>query len=228
MKKYILGFIFLFTSYSSLAVGLDTTTIFMSQKEGKVSQVAENTDEQGPHLIQVKVVPVNSPYDLEPIEDFDAKKEILWSPAQMILPPGKSNAFNFTYNGPKSDKEKYYAIQWTDSVISTDLDEGSKGASVLAKATISTVLVVHPFKENLNYEFNKETKELKNTGNRSFKSVAYGRCAKQDDTEEKKMCQMILYVTPGKTAKYSQIDLDQPNSTLGVWNKDKLLPVNIK
>ncbi|WP_108649666.1 hypothetical protein [Dongshaea marina] len=69
-----------------LAVGLNTTTLMMNPQQGKIVQDAENTDTKHAHLIQVNVIAVDSPYTLNPLPYTD-KKEVLWTPARVLLPP---------------------------------------------------------------------------------------------------------------------------------------------
>lgn len=172
------------------------------------------------------MVPVDSPYTLEPTSK-EKTKELLWTPAQTILPPGKTNYITFYYKGPLDEKERYYAIQWVDSVVAANTTEETKSATVLAKATVSTVLVVHPKNENITYKYDIKTNSLTNTGNRSIKTVAYGVCKKQPKGEKNKKCQETLYLMPGKTSTYSVIDMNNQYSALGYWKGDNYVPVTI-
>ncbi|WP_108649665.1 EcpB family pilus assembly chaperone [Dongshaea marina] len=96
---------------------------------------------------------------------------------------------------------------------------------MLAKATVSTVLVVHPTKAKLSYHYDPKTKALKNTGNTALKTVAYGDCLKQPKGIAHKKCQQIIYLTPGKSTHYSGIDLTAAGSSLGYWSNEQLVSI---
>lgn len=227
MKQVLMGFgLSALISLPSYAVGLDAATLMMTQQQPFASQKMDNTDEKNAHLIQIKVVPVDSPYKLNPIES-ETKHDVLWTPAQTILPPGKSNVIKIYYQGPKDNKERYYAVQWTDSVVASTKSDAKKGATVLAKATVSTVLVVHPNKIDVTYSYDKKQHRLTNTGNTSIKTVAYGNCIKQTDKNGHKKCQEILFLTPKKSAKYSVIDMGDKYSSLGYWLDNRFISIDI-
>lgn len=79
------------------------------------------------------------------------------------------------YKGPADDVERYYRLQWIDEPVTESAEtRANKMAVATASAEIGTILVVAPRKERFEYSRNGDV--ITNTGNVSFRVIAYGAC----------------------------------------------------
>lgn len=202
------------------ALGVDVTTILASESNSVVVDV-ENPDDSSAHLITLNVVATDSPYNGS--ELGPANGEVLFSPGRMILSPKQTATVKFIYEGPADDQERYYAIRWQDEVLAqnTSEDEGLE-AQVLASARVSTILVVQPRHPIWKYEYDKNTGVLSNTGNISFKAVAYGPCASPNEGSRKN-CEESRYVGPGHQTRFTTIDFTKPSAMVSIWKEGSII-----
>lgn len=177
------------------------------------------------HLVTIKVDKIASPYSMSPLHiSENEREEITFTPARILQPAGNDNFVKFYYNGPHDDQERYYRVTWLDDPLSENgKNSAEKTATLHAIASIGTVLVVAPRIANFSYKY--QAGELKNTGNISFRMVAYGPCKKGN--KSKNICHVDGPVGPGKVFSFKTIDMTDSNAHLGVWEGKQLIPVDL-
>lgn len=55
---------------------------------------------------------------------------------------------------------------------------------------------------------------LSNQGNASYRTVAYGPCL---DRKTQAQCKETYYDLPGKQRRFKKVDMQDPQSHLGLW-----------
>ena len=107
----------------------------------------------------------------------------------------RERCFPLFYKGPEDDKERYYRLQWIDEPVSESAaTKAGKAATATASAEIGTILVVAPRNERFNYS--RQDDLIINTGNVSFRVIAYGVC-KDPAQDRGRGCRERYYVMHG-------------------------------
>ena len=202
---------------------MDTTTVEITAKATKVIQRVSNPDNSS-HMMTVSVQRIENPYTMAHVEE-DVPGELLFTPASAMIKGKNDQVVTFYYHGPEDDKERYYKVTWRDEalVMEDEASEDIKSATVAASALVSTVLMVHPRKENFAYALAGNS--LENKGNSSFRFVAYGPCLEGAGTAENAVCNETRYMQPGRTRAFDQVDIADAKSKLGIWRGQKLISV---
>lgn len=78
-------------------------------------------------------------------------------------------------------------------------------------ARIGTILVVAPRQDRFAYQF--ANGRIKNTGNATFKVVAYGNCRNKQDGSD---CKENYFVMPGKDRAFSKVDVNDKRTRRAV------------
>lgn len=224
MKKIVILLVILMSivpSSQAISVGEITTTI-TSDKEFIAKEIKNTTDSA--RLVTVNVVRISSPMSGGDIIPMESKKELLSTPANIILPGNTSDNVRFFYDGPKDDKERYYRIQWTDDMVSDAVNTKTKKNGVATtSAAIDTILVVAPRKENFNYA--RKDNIIYNRGNVTFRVVAFGPCVKSENKSKDNICRERYYVMPGFGVKINYSDTHNRNSHIGIWHGERYIIV---
>lgn len=220
VSRFLSALLLIVFPLSAHALGVNATTVLASGSDSVVVDV-ENPDAESAHLITLDVVATDSPYNGN--ELGPANGEVLFSPGRMILPPGQMGTVKFIYEGPADDQERYYAIRWQDEVLAQDTSgDEAREAQVLASARVSAILVVQPRHPVWGYEYDEHAGVLSNTGNISFKAVAYGPCTSAQETSSRS-CQESRYIGPGHQSRFNVVNLTEPSAMLGIWKEGKMV-----
>lgn len=100
--------------------------------------------------------------------------------------------------------ERYYRIVWFDQALSeAGQNSARRNAVATTSARIGTILVVAPRQDRFAYQF--ANGRIKNTGNATFKVVAYGNCRNKQDGSD---CKENYFVMPGKDRAFSKVDVN--------------------
>ncbi|QGZ71101.1 EcpB family pilus assembly chaperone [Aeromonas hydrophila] len=196
---------------ASNAINVGPITTFIDTGFNEVAREIENDTEQA-RLVTVSVTRISSPEEGGNEMATDVNGELLLSPSRLVLPAKGKNNVRFFYKGQADDKERYYRVTWRDTPLSLDEHrEEGRQATATTSAQIGTILVVAPRQVRFNYVFRNST--LTNTGNASYRVVAYGVCA-NNPTEQ---CKENYYDLPGKERRFSRVDIVNDKSHIGLW-----------
>ncbi|CAM6300922.1 putative fimbrial chaperone EcpB [Citrobacter sedlakii] len=224
MKKYFTAAIFtgVFAPFSGWAINVGDITSIMTSMESSLSKEITNTTDSA-RFVSVSVKQLSSPL-ADGVEIKPANNgELLSTPANLILPGQATDVFRFFYKGPEDDTERYYRLQWVDEPVSENAEtKANKMAVATASAQIGTILVVAPRKENFNYSRSGDV--ISNTGNVSFRVIAYGAC-KDKARENGKGCRERYYVMPGTKIKLQYTDVNHSRSHIGIWHGKRFITV---
>lgn len=207
---------------SSWAINVGDITSIMAPEETSLSKEIMNTTDSA-RYVNVSVSQLSSPLadgvELKSVDGGD----VLSTPANRILPGQAKDIFRFLYKGPQDDIERYYRLVWTDEPVTENAEtKAKKTATATASAQIGTILVVAPRKENFNYHRSSDV--IENTGNASFRVIAYGAC--KDKLQDKGHgCRERYYVLPGKKARLKYTDLTNSISHIGIWHGKQFITV---
>ncbi|MDX6020482.1 hypothetical protein SIL08_09370 [Scandinavium sp. V105_16] len=214
----------LFISSQVMAMGISAPTAEINPATNKVSIAIDNPDTKSAHLITINVDKIDSPYTGKSLKR--ANDEVLYTPSKLLLSPGQKARIQFNYKGPKDDTERYYAIKWQDEAISSsDHPDSQKVTQVMAVAKISTILVAPPINPNYSAKYDSGKNGITNSGNVSFKAVAYGDCIKPSP-ETNNICQENSYVGPGREYVFKMVKISSKHSSLGFWQGNDFKTVN--
>jgi hypothetical protein len=200
-------------SHPVFALDVGEISSFMHSDSARLSKEIKNTTDSG-RL-------VNSPLESGAVVPMGSKDEMLLSPASLILPANASDVIRFYYKGPADGQERYYRIVWFDQALS-DVGQNSarRNAVATTSARIGTILVVAPRQDQFNYQF--ADGQIKNTGNATFKVVAYGNCRSKKDGND---CKENYFVMPGKARGFSKVDVNDKKGRVALWHGDQFIPV---
>lgn len=196
------------------AVGVGEITSIMESSDNSLAKEITNSSDSA-RYVSVSVSRLTSPL-AEGVEIQPSHPgELLSSPVNLILPAQTSDIFRFFYRGPKDDIERYYRLKWLDQSVSDRTGTTTKKlALATTTAEIGTILVVSPRKAHFGYTRNHDV--IINTGNVSFRVVAYGACINKTN-KAKRECRERYYVLPGSKLKLQLTDLNDSRSHVGIW-----------
>ncbi|MGU0041046.1 EcpB family pilus assembly chaperone [Citrobacter freundii complex sp. 2025EL-00176] len=224
MKKYLPAamLVGLVTSFSGWAINVGDITSIMTSAESSLSKEITNTTDSA-RYVSVSVKQLSSPLaggiEIKPVNSG----ELLSTPANLILPGQAKDVFRFFYKGPADDIERYYRLQWIDEPVTESAEtRANKMAVATASAEIGTILVVAPRKERFEYSRNGDV--ITNTGNVSFRVIAYGTC--KDKTRDRgRGCRERYYIMPGTKIKLQFTDISNNRSRIGIWHGKQFITV---
>jgi hypothetical protein len=204
----------------ALALDVGDISSFMHSDSTFLSKEIKNTTDSG-RLVNIKIERISSPLESGIVIPMDNQGEMLLSPASLILPANASDVIRFYYKGPEDAQERYYRTTWLDQSLS-ELGQSSslRNAVATTSARIGTILVVAPRQENFNYVF--VNGQIKNTGNTTFKVLAYGNCRSK---QEGSNCKENYFVMPGKVRDFSKVDVNDKKSYVALWHGEQFIPV---
>lgn len=216
--------LFIVSIQPAFAIQIDSLSMFMNETENMIGQKISNPGSTA-HMVTISVEEIDSPYTMKPLAvSAQNKGDIRFTPERILMPAGASNFVKFYYHGKSDDKERYYRVTWLDDPLAENgKNSNNRSATMHAVASVGTVLVVQPRIAHVAYKYNNG--QLINTGNTSFRIVAYGPCRHKNTKE--KLCQQSGPVAPGIAYSLSKIDLTSPDAHLGIWKKDRLIPVEL-
>lgn len=202
------------------ALNVGEISSFMESDNSRLSKEIKNTTDSG-RLINIRVERISSPLESGTVIPMESQDEILMSPASLILPGNASDIIRFYYKGPNDDKERYYRIIWLDQALSgIEKNSATRSAVATTSARIGTILVVAPRKDNFNYRFINN--KIENTGNSTFKTVAYGKCNQPSNLND---CKEDYFVMPGMSFGFSRVNISDKKSRVALWHGEQFIPV---
>lgn len=226
MKKWLPTLVYsaLFYGTHASAVNVGEITSIISPDKNVIAKEVINTVEDA-RLVSLRVERISSPMEEGIALPMESKQEIMATPSNLILPGKGKDVFRIFYAGPKDDKERYYRLIWNDNPISEDgTSKTKKTASATTSATISTILVVTPRQEKFDYQYRDGV--IYNTGNSSFRVVAFGPCKKPPtDEDKKKGCRERYYVMPGLGVHLRVVDVSNKKHSVGIWHNEDYINV---
>lgn len=224
MKKYLpaVMLVGLVASFPGWAINVGEITSIMTSAESSLSKEITNTTDAA-RYVSVSVKQLSSPLaggvEIKPVNSG----ELLSTPANLILPGQAKDVFRFFYKGPADDLERYYRLQWIDELVTESAEtRANKMAVATASAEIGTILVVAPRKERFEYSRNGDV--ITNTGNVSFRVIAYGAC-KDKARDQGRGCRERYYIMPGTKIKLQFTDISNSRSRIGIWHGKQFITV---
>lgn len=216
--KFVLVLIVFLLSFPVRAINVGSVTNYIfSNQDSIYKKIKNNTDEA--RLILINIEEISSP-DTNGVVINSHPKDVLLTPSKLIMPAQSEKNIRFFYYGPSDDKERYYRIYWQDSNLSSETARlAAKNATASATAVVGTILVVNPRLEKFSYKY--ENGYLENTGNTSYRVVAYGPCIDNHLSS----CKENYNDLPGRKRHFRLVDMEQKNSFIGIWNKDNFINV---
>ncbi|HHU4045452.1 TPA: hypothetical protein ACUB6H_001012 [Enterobacter cloacae] len=209
------------TSFSSWAINVGDITSIMTSEQSSLSKEIINTTNSA-RYVSVTVKRLSSPLP-DGTEISINPGELLSTPASLILPGDAKDVFRFFYKGPEDDKERYYRLQWIDEPVSESAaTKAGKAATATALAEIGTILVVAPRNERFNYS--RQDDLIINTGNVSFRVIAYGVC-KDPAQDQGRGCRERYYVMPGTKIRLQKSDVSNSHTRIGIWHGKQFITV---
>lgn len=180
------------------AIYIDAMTFDMPSDKDFIAKNVFNDNKES-RLYTISAVAIDQPGENEKRSTI-RDGEVLFTPLRFILDGEKTEFFKIFYRGPKDDKERYYRIAFTESMLELDDKESAK-RQVMANEAVSleTILVVRPRKQNFTYQYDPAQGRLTNTGNTYFKVIIKKGC---DGTEEDSY---QAYVLPGTSVTRSDL-----------------------
>ncbi|ELW9553335.1 fimbria/pilus periplasmic chaperone [Klebsiella aerogenes] len=215
IKNWLLMVFLLILGSRAMAINVGAITESMPSSQSMISKEISNTVDVA-RLVSLNVERISSPLEQGKVIPMESQNEIMVTPANLILPGKAKEVFRIFYAGPKDDRERYYRLIWQDNpVVEEGNSKSTKTAMATTSATISTLMVVTPRKENLEYRY--ESGVISNLGNSSFRVVASGPCILKTTGVENKMCRERYYVMPGLAVHLKFVDYQLNKSSIGIW-----------
>lgn len=212
--------ILLLSIQNAMALNVGDITTFMPTANNQVSKEIANATTEG-RFISIRVVRLSSPLEGATVIPMEKRDEMLFTPSSLLMPANSTEIVRFIYNGPVDDQERYYRIIWTDQSMSElPQSHAKRKALATASAHIGTLLIVTPRKSS--YSHTLEDRAIKNTGNASFKTIAYGPCLVAGTAEQ---CKENYYVMPGRKREFKHVDVLNKKSRVAVWQEEDFVSV---
>lgn len=202
------------------ALDVGAISSFMHSDTATLSKEIKNTTDNG-RLVNIKIERLSDPSESGTVIAMESKDEMLLSPASLMMPANATDLIRFYYKGPEDNKERYYRIVWFDQAL-TDAGQNTakRNAVATTSARIGTILVVSPRKVQFNHQF--ANGKIKNTGNATFKMVAYGACRNKKDGSN---CKENYFVMPGRDRSLTKVDINDKKSHVALWYGEQFIQV---
>ena len=186
----ILLLIFLFTSCSSHAITIRGQ--FSSLVDNRAIVPIENNDDMHV-LVSVAVREIESPETNKVIAMQGGK--LLFTPSTQIIRKKSKANFNFTFNGERGDRERYFSVAFsqipTNGLTRKEVVQETKKGHVTASIGVGYVLTLPPQNPRQQYLLNR--KGITNLGNVTLLVRAYGKSEKGGDLS------FVMPLLPNKT-----------------------------
>ncbi|AHG20865.1 hypothetical protein Z042_15590 [Chania multitudinisentens RB-25] len=206
--------------HSAWALDVGAISSFMHSDSAILSKEIKNTTDNG-RLVNIKVERISNPSESGTVIPMETKDEMLLSPASLMMPANASDVIRFYYKGPEDNKERFYRITWLDQALSdAGQNTAKRNAVATTSARIGTILVVTPRKAQFSHQFANGT--LTNTGNATFKMVAYGACK---DKKNGSSCKENYFVMPGRERTLAKVDINDKKSHVALWYGEQFIQV---
>ncbi|MDA5535489.1 hypothetical protein HB976_11775 [Yersinia mollaretii] len=200
-------------SCGAYALDVGEINVFIPTNINKVTKEIKNKSDEG-RFVHVAVERISSPLPSGLPIDMESKNEILFTPANLVLPAGTEKIVSFIYNGPQDDIERYYRLIWTEDSLKNDNSySADKSATLTTSITLGTLLIVSPRREKFSHQF--ANGKITNNGNASYQVDAYGTCLDKSKTEP---CKETYFVLPGNSQSFKFVDVNNDKSYVTIWH----------
>ncbi len=138
--------------------------------------------------------------------------ELLYAPLRFNLQPRSSEYFRLYYKGPEDSQERYYRVVFKETPVTLlPFRAAPQQMDVLPVVAMSTILVVRPRKQRLEWQIDERTGEIRNSGNTFFRVIIHQGCAGDDERSTQ------FYMLPGES--YRDASLSGENRKFVVANQ---------
>jgi len=180
-------------------------------------EIKNNSDNE--HLVNIKIERISSPLKDGKVIPMDKPDELLLTPESLTLPANAHQSIYFIYEGKEDDKERYYRIIWLDQELhSTSQNNPTHRSMIRLPTKIGTMIVVSPRIIKYDYQYNNGG--IANTGNATFKVIAYGPCLKSISKAD---CRENFFLIPGQSRELSRVDISDKNSHISLWHSGQFI-----
>lgn len=221
MKKYIPAlFLSIIFIYPAHALDIDYISSFLNSDSHVLEKEIRNASNDE-HHVNIKIERISSPLKEGKVIPMNKPGELLLTPENVILSANTNQIIYFTYKGKEDDKERYYRIIWLDREIpNTQQNDSIPRVKIKIPNKIGTLLVVAPRQVKYSHKYNDG--EIVNTGNATFKVLAYGPCLKSISNTD---CRENYFLTPGRKIEFSRVDMADKNSHISLWQGKQFVSV---
>lgn len=177
--------------YISRPIGNDTTTL---------------------NLYQISAHKIDRPGNGGENKIVEKNREIIYSPLQLKVEPKQQEYFKIFYIGPKDDQERYYRVSFLETPLKAyNQPKDDNSSTFIPSLALSTILVVRPRVQKLQYDLNEQTGMLRNTGNTFFRVIIKQGCDGKDEDAQQ------FYMLPGE--HYQHLNLQGNHQKFLIANK---------
>lgn len=221
MKKYILVlFLSIVFIYPAYALDIDYISSFLNSDSHVLEKEIRNVSNDE-HHVNIKIERISSPLKEGKVIPMNKPGELLLTPENVTLSANTNQIIYFTYKGKEDDKERYYRILWLDRKIpNTQQNDSIPRVTIKTPNKIGTLLVVAP--RQVKYSHHYSDGKIVNTGNATFKVLAYGPCLKSISNTD---CRENYFLTPGRKIEFSRVDIADKNSHISLWQGKQFISV---
>ncbi|MGL4614033.1 MAG: hypothetical protein ACRCVV_09070 [Shewanella sp.] len=216
ISSFVWLFVLLKSSVCSAATFNSFFDIIYSKNDSAIVEVL-NDSESFSHIFSVSVFEIDNPVDRNPVASSNSNI-IAFTPSKQIVKPKQRARVKFLYNGPKDDKERYFAIKWNDATLKkSDLKssrEDDKAGSLYVNTSIITTLIVNP-RIGKNIVKYKDGHVL-NEGNTTVDLYVNGICKESSES-----CSLTTPILPGQQVSVKPFNIDK-GFNVGYWVSDKV------
>lgn len=138
--------------------------------------------------------------------------ELLYAPLRFNLPPRSSEYFRLYYKGPEDSQERYYRVVFKETPMTLlPFRDTPQKMDVLPVVAMSTILVVRPRQQRLEWQLDEQKGILRNSGNTFFRVIIHQGCTGNDERSTQ------FYMLPGES--YRDAALSGKNRKFVVANQ---------
>ncbi|WP_339015133.1 fimbria/pilus periplasmic chaperone [Aeromonas popoffii] len=211
-----LVFVFLF-SWPAMAIDIGPMTVVMEPSQSFVSRTVTNNS-TAPKIYEIRANKISNPTANG--QQLDMKRgELLYSPKRFVLHSKQVQNVKFYYRGDVDDHERYYQVIFTESPTA-QTDESEKNirrGALEIKLELQSILVVRPRKMQFNYQLDKGSSAIKNTGNTFFEFMVKDGCEQPDGKADSK------YLLPGDI--YHNVKVSESGNQKVIVFQSRFIPV---
>lgn len=221
MKSCILAlFLLINFTFPASALDIDYISSFLNSDSCVLEKEIRNSSTND-HQVKIKIERISSPLKEGKVIPMNKPDELSLTPNNIIIPANTNQIIYFFYNGEKDDKERYYRIIWLDrEIYNVPQNNSMTHAMIKALNKIGTLLVVAP--RQVKYEHQYNDGKIVNTGNATFKVLAYGPCLKSISNTD---CRENYFLSPGREIEFSRVDIADKNSHISLWQGNQFVSV---
>lgn len=183
----------------------------MGSDEDFISKPVKN-DTDVLNLYTVQSFKIDKPGDHGENIIYAKDREIIYTPLKLQINPNSTDFFKLLYIGPKDDQERYYRVVFTEIPLGAYSEQNDpKATSFIPTVSMSTIMVVRPRKQRLQYVIDEKQGVIKNTGNTFFRVIIHQSCKLNDESSTQ------FYMLPNE--EYKSDLVKQKNQKFLVVNR---------